>query len=54
MNLVAVDHGRHGSTIFGRELRIVLQVEEQFAHPVVRHCRFLAASGITSFASGDR
>src|SRR5215831_11600023 len=37
--LVALEHGGHIGAILRRQLRIVLQIEEQLAHPVVGHCR---------------
>src|SRR5215813_5312622 len=37
--LVALEHGGHIGAILRRQLRIVLQIEEQLAHPVIGHCR---------------
>src|SRR5216684_2937864 len=45
LDLVAVEHGRHVGAVFRRELRVVLQIEEQLAHPVIRHPRSLPLRG---------
>src|SRR5262249_57157823 len=37
--LVALEHGGHIGAILRRQLRIVLQIEEQLAHPGIGHCR---------------
>src|SRR5262249_18885301 len=42
LDRVALEHGRHVDAIFRRELRVVLQIEEQLAHLIIRHRRSLA------------
>jgi len=42
VDLVALEHGGHIGAILRRQLRIVLQVEEQLAHPIIGHCRSAA------------
>src|SRR5262245_1373140 len=39
LDLVAREHGGHVGAIFCGELRILLQIEEQLAHPVIGHRR---------------
>src|SRR5262249_39876294 len=51
LDLVALEHCGHVGAIFGGKLRILLQIEEELAHPVIGHrpsrayfIRFLASS----------
>src|SRR5262249_8188277 len=39
LDLVAADDARHVGAIFSRQLRVVMQIEEQLAHPVIGHRR---------------
>src|SRR3974390_150475 len=47
LDLVAVDDRAHVGAIFAGEPRIMMQVEEQLAYPIVRH-------GRSSFRSAER
>src|SRR5262245_8002139 len=40
LDRVALEHGRHIGAILRRQLGIVLQIEEQLAHPVIGHRPF--------------
>src|SRR5262245_31214346 len=46
LDLVAANDARHVGAIFSRQLRVVMQVEEQLAHPVIRHRVFLATDSL--------
>src|SRR6476646_636560 len=50
-DFVAADDGGHVGTIFRCQLAVVLQVEEQFAHPVVGHRRSLPLPGLSPMQS---
>src|SRR5262245_18048862 len=55
LDLVAADHARHGGAIFSRQLRVVVQIEEQLAHPVIAHRRPLLPRDFgTPLAYGPR
>src|SRR5436190_13870710 len=50
LDLVAADYSGHVDAILRRQLRVVLEVEEQLAHPIVRHRRASPADGLVSRA----